>query len=147
MKKGLLYGIIIVLILVGLFVWKPIAGLIALALGGAWIWNYDPPYEIDADLRASTKEIVKEIDPVPEKADNLPFIENEGTDPFIAGEAAMRNLVESLEDDSYALNSFLKERTGSPREDMNVNLAAVKPPSIPKEHIFSAADNQSNQPR
>ena len=119
MKKGLMYGIAIVLILVGLFVWKPIVGLLVLALAGAWIWNYDPPYEIDADLRASTKEIVKEVDPVPETSDGLPFIENEGTDPKIAGEAAMRQL-------SEAFQMATDEQ---------------------KEHIFSAADNQQGQPR
>ena len=115
MTKGLKYGVVVVLILTGLFTYSVVLGLIALAIAGGVLWKMQINPDMDADLRATTKEIVEAVDPVPETPEKLPFIENEGTDPFMAGQAAIRNLGESL----------------AGGDDCQ------------KEHIFSAADNQS----
>lgn len=62
-RKGFLYGVVIVLIFVGLFTipHSLAAGVIALLMFGTWIWNLKPPENMDADLSATPEVIEREL--------------------------------------------------------------------------------------
>lgn len=76
MKKGFLYGVGIVLLLVGLFSYSLALGLIVTVFAAMGLAKMPVDENIDADLKATTKEIVEAVDPVPE-TDKLPFVEED----------------------------------------------------------------------